>query len=82
VAAVSKGIRTAFIIAAGDLFLLNRKLKLRSIEQRLEETKIIYNVMLDILNRAEDQGIIPDTLAREEAMKRYKEIDRINNILC
>ncbi|MCU0287124.1 MAG: leucine dehydrogenase [Acidobacteria bacterium] len=72
----------AFIIAAGDLFLLDRNLKLKSMEICLEETKIIYNIMLDILYRAEDQGIIPDKLAREEAMKRYKEIDRINNILC
>ncbi|HLP59939.1 MAG TPA: Glu/Leu/Phe/Val dehydrogenase dimerization domain-containing protein [Candidatus Deferrimicrobium sp.] len=72
----------AFIIAAGDLFLLDRNLKLRSMEKCLEETKIIYNILSDILTRADDLGIIPDKLAREEAMKRYKEIDRINNILC
>lgn len=79
-----KGILYApvFIIAAGELFLLDRNLKLRSTEKCLEETEIIYHILLDILYRAADQGIAPHHLAREEAMKRYREIDRINNILC
>lgn len=72
----------AFIIAAGELFLLDRNLKLRRADKCLEETEIIYQILLDILNRADDQGIAPYHLAREEAMKRYREIDRINNILC
>lgn len=72
----------AFIIAAGDLFLLDKNLNLRTMEKCLEETKIIYHILLDVLNRAADLGVIPHHLAREEAMKRYKEIDRINNILC
>ena len=72
-----------FIIAAGGLFLLDRNLKLRgSIEEKLEGTKIIYNVLLDILLRASDRGISPYQLAKVEAMERYREIDRINNILC
>ncbi|MCP5102277.1 MAG: hypothetical protein GY950_02810, partial [bacterium] len=79
-----KGILYApvFLMAAGDLFLLDKNLKLGSIENSLERTKIIYNVLLDLLYRAADLDISPYRLAKEDAMKRYKAIDRINNILC
>ena len=54
------------------------------IEQEVSEQRWIDipGEVLDILYRAADQGIAPHHLAREEAMKRYREIDRINNILC
>lgn len=70
------------LIAAGDLFLLDRKMKLGKVEEKLEGTKIIYNVLLDILQRAQDQGISPRQLAIRDAMERYRKIDNINNILC
>ena len=79
-----KGILYApvFIIAAGDLFLLDKDLKLSGIQENLDRTKIIYDVLLDVLQRASDREISPYNLAKEEAMKRYSEIDRIKNILC
>ncbi len=79
-----KGILYApvFIVAAGDLFLLDKNLKLGGIEENLKGTKIIYNVLLDILHRAEEDGVSPYSLARLEAMERYRKIDCINNILC
>lgn len=79
-----KGILYApvFLIAAGDLFLLDKNLKLGSVEKNRERTRIIYGMMLDILNRASEKGISPYELAKSDAVKRYSEIDRINNILC
>jgi leucine dehydrogenase len=79
-----KGILYApvFIIAAGDLFLLDKDLKLSGIEENLDRTKIIYDVLLDVLQRASDREISPYKLAKDDAMKRYSEIDRIKNILC
>jgi leucine dehydrogenase len=79
-----KGILFAppFLIAAGDLFLLDKHLKLGSIEKKLERTQIIYNRMLDIFQRAEDQGISPYQLAKQDAMERSRKIDIIKNILC
>ncbi len=79
-----KGILYApvFLIAAGDLFLLDKNLKLGSVEKNRERTQIIYSMLLDILNRASEQDIAPYRLAKTDAMKRYSEIDRINNILC
>lgn len=71
-----------FIVAAGDLFLLDRNLKLRGADVNLERTKIIYNVLLDILHRADEKKISPYRLAKEEAMVRYSRIHSINNILC
>jgi len=72
----------AFLIAAGDLFLLDKNLKLGKVEEKLEGTRIIYNLLLDILQRSADHGISPSKLAVEDAMERYKQIDLINNILC
>lgn len=79
-----KGILYApvFIIAAGELFLLDKNLKLAGSEITPEGTKIIYDVMHGLLQRAADRGVSPYQLAKELAIKRYKEIDRINNILC
>lgn len=79
-----KGILYAptFLIAAGDLFLLDKNLKLGSVENDRERTIIIYSMMLDILNRASEKGMAPYQVAKHDAMKRYSEIDRINNILC
>lgn len=71
-----------FIIAAGELFLLDRNLKLRNAEKCLEETEIIYHILLDILYQAADQGITPHQLAKDIAKKRYEKIGLINNILC
>lgn len=71
-----------FIIAAGDLFLLDKNLKLHSIEENLERTRIIFDVLLSVLFRAADRGVSPYRLAKEEAMKRYKEIEQVNHILC
>lgn len=72
----------AFLIAAGDLFLLDKNLKLGSIKEKLERTQIIYNLLLDILYRANDLGVSPYELAKNDAMSRYKKIDNIKNILC
>lgn len=79
-----KGILYApvFIIAAGELFLLDRNLELRRAEKCLEETEIIYHILLDILYQAADQGITPHKLAEAKARERYKKIGSINNILC
>jgi leucine dehydrogenase len=72
----------AFMIAAGELFLLDRNLKLRNAEKCLEETEIIYHILLDILYQAADQGITPYQLAKDKAKERYTKIGLINNILC
>ena len=72
----------AFLIAAGDLLLLDAHLKLGNIKEKLEQTRIIYNVLLDILLRAEDLKISPYQLAKTDCMSRYKKIDSIKNILC
>lgn len=72
----------AFVVAAGELFLLDRHLKLCSIERKFEGTKIIYNVLLDILQRAAEENISPYRLAKEDAMERYRKIHQVNNILC
>lgn len=79
-----KGILYApvILIAAGDLFLLDKNLKLGSVEKNLGRTQIIYNLLLEILYRAEERGISPYQLAKEDAVKRYSEIDCVNNILC
>jgi len=72
----------SFLIAAGDLFLMDRNLKLGDIEKKLDRTQIIYNRLLDILQRSADQGISPHRLAKEDAMERSRKIDSIKNILC
>lgn len=72
----------AFLIAAGDLFLLDRNLKLQEAEDRLEGTKIIYSLLSDLFSRAADEGKSPNQLAKELAMERYRKIDCIKNILC
>ncbi|MCP4220701.1 MAG: leucine dehydrogenase [bacterium] len=79
-----KGILYApvFITAAGELFMLDKNLKLSGGEKALEGTRIIYDVLLDILHRADEKKMSPYKLAMEDAMERYKKIDRINNILC
>ncbi len=79
-----KGITYApvFLIAAGDLFLLDRNLKLCSIGKKLEGTRVIYDLLTDILKRSTDQGVSPHAMAKNDAMKRYHEIDQIKNILC
>jgi len=71
-----------FVISGGDLFLLDNHLKLVSPEKAQEETKIIYSVLLDILQRAHIKGVPPYEIAQEDAMDRYRKIDLINNILC
>lgn len=70
------------LIAAGDLFLLDRKLKLGKVEEKLEGTQVIYSVLLDIFQRAASQGISPSQSAIRDAIERYKKIGSINNILC
>jgi leucine dehydrogenase len=79
-----KGILFAppFLISGGDLFLLDRNLKLGKVEEKLEHTKKIYNLMIHILKRAEEEGKSPYAVAKEEAMERYKKIDCIKNIIC
>lgn len=72
----------AFLVASGDLFLLEQNLKLSPVEEKLEAVKVIYNVLLDIFQRAEDLGVSPSQLAIKDAMERYKRIDCIKNILC
>jgi leucine dehydrogenase len=72
----------AFLIAAGDLFLLDRNLKLGEAEDRLEGTKIIYSMLYGVMHQAAEQGKSPHRLAKEIAMDRYKKIDCIKNILC
>jgi len=80
----NKGILYApdFVISSGDLFLLDQKLKLSEITKAEEETKIIYTTLLALLNRAKMNNISPYQLAVEEAVRRYREIDHIKNILC
>ncbi len=72
----------SFLIAAGDLFLLDRKLKLGKVEEKLEMTKIIYNLMNQILQDAAEQGTSAHAIAKAQAMARYKKIDCIKNIIC
>ena len=72
----------SFLIAAGDLFLMDRNLKLGNVEKKLDRTQIIYNRLLDILQRSTDQGVSPYRLAKEDAMERSRKIDSIKNILC
>jgi len=72
----------AFLIAAGDLFLLDKNLKLGCVEEKLEGAKIVYNVLSGILQRASDMGISPYRLTKEDAMSRYRQIKLINHILC
>lgn len=79
-----KGILYApsFLIAAGDLFLLDRKLKLGQVEEKIEMTKIIYNHMIQILQDAAEQKTSAHAIAKARAMARYKKIDCIKNIIC
>lgn len=74
----------ALVISAGDFFLLNRNLKLRDVEkgQEKEMTRIIYDIMLNILDRAAGQGISPYRVAVKDAVERIKKIGQIKNILC
>jgi len=72
----------AFVISAGDLFLLNKNLKLGDVESSQDRTKIIYDILLDILRRARSRSISPYQVAKEDAIERYKKIDQIKNILC
>ncbi|MGE5340142.1 MAG: Glu/Leu/Phe/Val dehydrogenase dimerization domain-containing protein [Candidatus Omnitrophota bacterium] len=72
----------AFLLAAGDLFLLDKNLKLGSVSENMEGTKIIYNLLRDILQRASDLGVSPYRMAMEYAMERYRQIKSINHILC
>ncbi|MCP5047016.1 MAG: leucine dehydrogenase [bacterium] len=71
-----------FLVGAGDLFLLDKDLKLGRIENKLERVKIIYRTLLDILQRASEQGKSPYTIAKADAMERYEKIDCIKTILC
>ncbi len=71
-----------FVISAGDLFHLNDDLKLTEIEQALEGAQIIYDVMLQILKRAQELKVSPYSIALEQAHERYQKIDRIKDILC
>jgi leucine dehydrogenase len=71
-----------FLIASGDLFLMNRNLKLGKVEDRLKGTKKIYNLMFNILNRAAEQNRSPYSIAKEDAKERYRKIDCIKSILC
>jgi len=79
-----KGILYApdFVISAGDLLLLDRNLKLGNLERAREETKIIYNYLLDLLYRSAQEKVPPYKLAMRDAMERYRKIDQIKNILC
>lgn len=80
-----KGILYApvFLTAAGELFLLDKNLKLASSMANVkEETAVIYSLLLDILLRADEQGLSPYKWAIQQAMARYEKIDCINNILC
>jgi leucine dehydrogenase len=72
----------SFLIAAGDLFLLDKNLKLGKVEEKLEGTKIIYNLMLDALQEASERGVSPHQVVKEGAMERYRQINCINHILC
>jgi len=71
-----------FVISAGDLFHLNDQLKIVDFDKALEGSKIIYQVMLDILRKAEMRGISPYSVALEMARERFNQIDRIKDILC
>ncbi len=71
-----------FIIAAGDSFLVDDELKLSDVVKAKEDTQIIYNVMLNILNSAKIKNITPYEHAIELAIDRYEKIDKIKNILC
>lgn len=71
-----------FVISAGDLFHLNNQLKMVDFDNALEGSKIIYQVMLDILQKAEIRGVSPYTVALEIARQRFNQIDRIKDILC
>jgi glutamate dehydrogenase/leucine dehydrogenase len=79
-----KGILYApvFLIAAGDLFLLDRNLKLDINESERRGTKVIYDILSDILQRATAKDVSPYDIAKSDAMNRYKKIDQIKNILC
>jgi leucine dehydrogenase len=71
-----------FLIAAGDLFLLDKNLKLDIDEIGKKGTRIIYDLLLNILQRASDMRTPPYEVAKADAMNRYKKIDQIKNILC
>lgn len=71
-----------FLIAAGDLFLLDKNLKLDINESERRGTKVIYDILSDILQRASVKGVSPYKIAKSDAMNRYKKIDQIKNILC
>ena len=71
-----------FLIAAGELFLLDKNLKLDLDERETKDTKIIYKLLLDILQRAAAKKVPPFEIAKADAMNRYKKIDQIKNILC
>ncbi len=71
-----------FLIAAGDLFLLDKNLKIDLDEKEKKGTEIIYNLLLDIFQRASIKGVSPYEIAKKDAMNRYKKIDQIKNILC
>jgi leucine dehydrogenase len=71
-----------FVISAGDLFLLDSNLKLGSIENAKDATRKIFDILLDILIRAEERNVPPFTIAIEDSRQRYKKIDQIKNILC
>jgi len=79
-----KGILYAptFLIAAGDLFLLDRNLKLGEVDQQLQNTKIIYTKLNDIFHRANDDNRSPYSVAKDDAVARYRKIDGIKTILC
>ncbi len=71
-----------FLIAAGDLFLLDKNLKINFDVKEKKGTEIIYNILLNILQRSSVKGVSPYTIAKKDAMNRYKKIDQIKNILC
>ena len=79
-----KGILYApdFVMSAGELFLLDKDLKLGSPEKAKDAAKIIYPVLIDVLLRALEEKLPPVVIARKDALDRYRIIDRIKNILC
>ncbi len=79
-----KGILYApdFVMSAGELFLLDRDLKLGTLGKAKDAAKSIYTVLIDVLLRSLEEKRSPMEIARKDALDRYRIIDRIKNILC
>ena len=80
----SRGILYApdFVISAGEIFQSADRMRPASEKEAIERAEGIFDVLVQVFDRAEREGIPPLRAARKMALERIAAVGQVRSILC